>query len=288
MNKGRFFAGALILAALVVGFMIGRLDFRRASSYRYVPAVKSIILPKVVKKKAAASIAQAALPIISKKFKRPKVAVVMDDFGYNASDMDDFFAAGYPITLSILPNQKYSARIAEQAHSRGYEVILHLPLEASKDDVKEEPGTIRTSMSDSEITAILNDELASTPHIDGVSNHMGSKATEDRRVMSTVAGVLKKKKMYFFDSLTSRKSVAREASIDAGIRYGRRDIFLDIPNDPSYIEKQLLALRKMAFVKGSAIAVCQDRHNTIFVLKKMMPLLADDGIDFVFLSELVK
>jgi len=288
MKKGRFFAGALILAALIVGFMIGRLDFRRAPSYRYVPAVKSIVVPKIVKKKAAVAIAQTPLPEISKKFKNPKVAVVMDDFGYNASDMDDFFAAGYPITLSILPNQRYSEKIAREAHSRGYEVILHLPLEASKDDVKEEPGTIRTSMNDSEITSLLNIELASTPHIDGVSNHMGSKATEDRRVMSTVAGVLKKKKMYFFDSLTSRKSVAREASIDAGIRYGRRDIFLDIPNDPSYIEKQLLALRKMAFAKGSAIAVCHDRHNTISVLKKMMPLLAEDGINFVFLSELVK
>jgi len=284
----KVFGIGMFAAALIIGFIIGRSDFRRAPAYKYAPAVKKIVPKVAVKKKIPAAAVSMALPEISKKFKKPRVAIVMDDFGYNNNDMDDFFAAGYPITLSILPDQRYSAKIAEEAHSRGYEVILHLPMEASKNDVKEEPGTIRSSMSDSEIVSLLKSEIASTPYIDGVSNHMGSKATEDKRVMSIVAGELKKNKMYFFDSLTSGRTVAREASEAAGIRYGRRDIFLDLPNDPAYIEKQLLALRKIAFAKGAAIAVCHDRHNTIFILKKMMPIMADDGIEFVFLSELVK
>lgn len=287
MNKRHLFIVAVILAILAIGFMLGRSGVGRAPSYKYAPVSKKIA-PKAVRKKIPAAIVSPVLPEVLKKFKKPRVAIVMDDFGYNAGDMEEFFAAGHPITLSILPNQRYSVKIAQEAHSRGYEVILHLPLEASKKDVKEEPGTIRTSMSDSEIISRLENELSGTPYIDGVSNHMGSKATEDMRVMSIITRELKKKSMYFFDSLTSKRSVAREASRDAGIRYGRRDIFLDIPNDIAYVEKQVLELRRIAFRRGTAIAVCHDRHNTMAVLKKMMPSMADDGIEFVFLSELVK
>ena len=287
MKKERLLIAFMILAAFIIGFMFGRSEFRRAPSYKYVTEVKKIV-PKAVKKKAPTAIVSPVLPEVLKKNKNPKVAIVMDDFGYNTNDMGEFFSAGHPITLSILPNQPYSAKIAEEAHSHGYEAILHLPMEASVKDVKEEPSTIKTSMSDAEIASRLKEEIAAVPYIDGVSNHMGSKATEDKRVMSAVARELKKKGMYFFDSLTSKRSVAREASKEAGIRYGRRDIFLDIPNDPIYIEKQILELRRMAFARGTVIAICHDRHNTISILKRMMPSMADDGIEFVFLSELVK
>ena len=134
---------------------------------------------------------------------------------------------------------------------------------------------------------MLEQEIAEIPGLKGVSNHQGSKATEDKATMSIVIGDLKKRGLYFFDSLCTSKSVCREVAKSAGVAYAKRDMFLDDINSPESIEKEILSLRKLAYKKGSAIAICHDRKTTIFVLRKMMPLLADDGIVFVKLSDMV-
>lgn len=270
-----------VILAMAVGFMLGRSrPVKPEKKERHAPVVKKAERRPVAQKKVA------ALPAITKKVSNPRIAIVLDDFGYNTADMEDFFDIGEPITLSVLPNLPYSSKTAEMAHSRGYEVILHLPLEPKGSGVQEEPSTIRSSMTDQEILAILKKELDGIPYIKGVSNHMGSKCTEDVRVMSVIMAELKKRGLFFFDSLTSEKSVCREAARKAGVLYARRDIFLDIPNDPPYIDKKMMEMRKMAFSRGTAIAVGHYRRNTIAALKRFLPLMADEGVRFVYISEL--
>jgi len=249
------------------------------------PAPKYIIAKR---KAAAVSIKKKApaLPPIIKKVKQPQVAIVMDDFGYNMNNIEEFFAIKQPITLSILPDLAYSTKIAETAHSHGYEAILHLPLEPHRKDVRQEIDTIKSGMGKNEIIARLRKEMETVPYIVGVSNHMGSKSTEEKGLMITIFEELKKKGLYFFDSLTSRESVCSQAAKLTGIRYARRDLFLDNSEDIPYIEKQMMTLRKTAFAHRKVIAVCHDRKNTIATLAKFMPLMARDGIRFVYLSEL--
>ncbi|MFH0764454.1 MAG: divergent polysaccharide deacetylase family protein [Candidatus Omnitrophota bacterium] len=239
--------------------------------------------PKIAEKKAA----KVTAPV-PKAAKRAKVAIVMDDFGYNMNDLDTLFSINEPITLSILPSLRYSKTIAEYARGRGYEVILHLPLEPHRKDVKEEADTIRSGMADTEIVSRLAKEIESVPGASGVSNHMGSKSTEDKELMAAIFRYLKNRRLYFFDSLTSEKSVCRETAEAAGLKYARRDIFLDNTDRREYIEKQLAALKRMALRKGRAIAVCHDKKFTIAALAKMMPQMAKDGIEFVTLSDMVR
>lgn len=276
MSSKRFFIiiSAVILAAAVF------------TAWRYYTAGKAA--PKKLKPAAPAVKKEAALPVIEKKVSVPKVAIVMDDFGYNMNNVEDVIAINKAVTFSVLPDLKYSAEIAKLACSRGYEVILHLPLEPGRKDVKEEVNTIRSAMNDKDVIAQLDRELASVPGASGASNHMGSRSTEEKPLMTLILAHLKNKGLYFFDSLTSEKSVCRELAASIGIRYAQRDMFLDNSGDTAYIEKQLLALRKLAFRRGCAIGVCHDRKNTVAVLRKMMPKIAKDGIHFVFLSELVK
>ncbi len=268
---------ALVLLAATVGFII----WRNLQVTKKIPTPKKIVSAPAVKKKPE------RIPARLKKFPHPKVAIVMDDFGYNMSNLETFFSIKKPITLSVLPGLRYSAQIADLARARGYEVILHLPLEAHRKDVVEEVDTIRTGMSDGSVLIRLRKEISEVPGLSGVSNHMGSKATEDKQLMPVIFAELKKDKLYFFDSLTSQKSVCREAAKEMGLRYARRDMFLDNSTEAPYIEKQLLELEKFAFRNGKAIAVCHDRKNTVKVLAKFMPEMARDGVEFVFLSEMV-
>ena len=278
-NKWYLVIAAAVAVVFAIGFMLGRMG--------PVPKYKRLIPAKKITA-AAPEVKKPALPKITKKFVKHKISIVIDDLGYNTNNLEKFLKIGEPITLSILPNERYSAKVAETAHSRGYETILHLPLEPKDGTVKEEPDTIKSSMSDDEITSSLKEELDSVPHINGVSNHMGSKGTEDRHLMSVIFAELKRRGFFFFDSLTSGDSVCREVAGSAGIRYARRDVFLDIPDDPPSIEKKILETRRLAFRKGFAAAIGHDKRNTVTALEKLMPAMAAEGVEFVYISDLVK
>ena len=58
-----------------------------------------------------------------------KIAIVIDDWGYNVNNLSILDQIQYPLTAAILPNLNYSRQVAEELHSRGLEVILHLPME---------------------------------------------------------------------------------------------------------------------------------------------------------------
>lgn len=239
----------------------------------------SVVKPKVL---------VAPLPVEAKRYMGPKIAIVLDDFGYTKSNYELLTAIKEPITLSILPGLRYSDYIASQARAKGYEVILHLPLESERSDVPEETGTIRAGMSQGAVNSRLAKELSTIPGAVGVSNHQGSKSTSERNTMAPVFTYLKKNDLFFFDSMTSPKSVCKDLASDIGIPYARRDIFIDNSNDPDAIEAQLYALEKLALKKGQAIAIGHDRKNTIIVLRRMIPRLKEKGIMIVPLSELVK
>ncbi len=254
--------------------------------WRFTHMPKPIVIRKRVAAKAA--VKKEGLPQIQKKFSNPKVAIVVDDFGYNMNDLDKLFAAEEKVTFSILPNLPFSRRVAELASKKGYEVILHLPLESNDKTAPVEVGTIKTDMNEKDVNLLLEKDIASVPGLSGVSNHQGSKATEDKLLMTLILRKLKNRSLYFFDSLVTNRSVCREIANTIGVPYAKRDMFLDNANSQDYIEKQILILRRFAFRKGSAIAICHDRKNTIAVLNKLMPELSADGITFVSLSDMVK
>ena len=228
-----------------------------------------------------------ALPAVEKVFARPKIAIVVDDFGYSRNNISAFLALKQPITFSILPSERFSSEVAGLAKSRGFETMLHLPLEAEGPDVPEEADTIKVGMSEREVLLRLEKDLASVPGIDGVNNHQGSKATADTAVMTTVIRRLKQKGLFFLDSVTTPKSVGIAVAKSFGIRYAKRDIFLDNSNNTAAIEKQLAALKALAFKRGRAIAICHDRKNTAAVLARIMPQMEREGIEFVKMSDLV-
>lgn len=271
----------IISAAVLLLFLVSVLTHWHSVRQRRAGPVKIRFAEKAAKKRLP-------IPPEAKRADRPKVAIVIDDFGYNKNNLEGLFAIDLPVTLSVLPGLRYSSEIAAIASSRGYEVILHLPLEAWNKEKREEVHTIKSGMTEEEAVRTLDMAIAGVPGLKGVSNHMGSKATEDRQLMSIILKRLKERGLYFFDSLTSSKSVCRDVARPLGLPCARRDIFLDNSNDPAGIEKQLEALRKRAFRYGRAIAICHDRKNTIKALAKAMPEMVRDGIEFVPLSKMVR
>lgn len=222
-----------------------------------------------------------------RKEPKGKIAIVLDDWGYNLNQLEEIERLRYPITVSVLPHLSYSQQISRELHDRGYEVILHLPMEPTE-KYRLEKNTILVSMDGSRVSTLVRESIASISHPVGASNHMGSKATTDAQLLKAVFKELKRRKMYFLDSYVTAGSVCKSTATDMKIKFAKRDIFLDNKQDADYIKKQLYKLKAKARLQGYAIGVGHDRPLTLKVLKETMPELEKEGYKFVFVSELVK
>lgn len=236
------------------------------------------------------SIAQApALSMVPgpQTAERGKVAIILDDFGYSTKNLQLLSEIKYPLTLSILPNLTYSKKVALWAKGHSLDSILHLPLEPYEKNGNLEQNTILTSMNRQKVEKILKNDLDSVPGIKGISNHMGSKATEDEKLMKIIFEELKRRNLFYIDSLATNKSVCKELAKDMKLKYAQRNIFLDNENNEEYIKGQLKKLEYEAKALGFAIGIGHDRPKTIAALKEIMPEMANSGIEFIYVSEIV-
>lgn len=150
------------------------------------------------------------------------------------------------------------------------------------------PGVIVRSQTDQEIAQTLAGDLASVPGAVGVNNHMGSAATADARVMRTVLKELSARGLFFLDSRTTDATVALEVARSAGVRVASRRVFLDSVATREAIEASLEELLRHARSEGFAVAVGHPYPETLAMLERELPLLAEKGVKLVRVAELVK
>jgi len=220
---------------------------------------------------------------------RGKIAIVIDDLGPNLALARQFLALDYQLTFSILPFYTYSKEIALEAHSRGREVMLHLPLEPlNNEGYKPEKGFLFILMDGEKLRDRLRENISAVPHIRGVNGHMGSKFTGDRRSMEIVLGELKNRGLFFLDSLTTGKSVGSSVAHDIGMQFSKRDLFLDRELAGKTIEERIIQLSELSKKRGHAIGIVHPYPDTVNALQKMLPLLLSEGVEVVPVSQVIK
>jgi len=216
-----------------------------------------------------------------------RIAIVIDDWGYHLDNLAIAGGIKQRLTCAVLPGLKNSREVAEGLHKFGHEVILHLPMEP-KGKLKLEKNTIALTTPRKEVRRILNKDLSEIIFAKGVSNHMGSRLTEDMKQCEIVMLEVKKRRLYFLDSFVTAKSVCGKLAKKIGVRFAKRDVFLDNRDDPESIKTQLRELKNLAHTHGIAVGIGHDRKNTLLALKEMLPQLAKEGYQFVFVSEIAR
>lgn len=219
---------------------------------------------------------------------RAKVAIIIDDMGYKKEIFDQIANLDIPIAISILPFLPYSQMIAEEGKEKGMTILLHLPMEPHGAGIDPGTGAIFTTMDEQEIKEKVIANLDDISNIDGVNNHMGSKATEDSYTMKIVLKELKKRNLFFVDSKTSPDSIGYELSKKMGISAAQRNVFLDNEQDLGYIRNQVIALKDLALLNGHAIAIGHPHNNTVAILHEIKTMLQPEGVEIVKLKELLE
>jgi polysaccharide deacetylase 2 family uncharacterized protein YibQ len=116
---------------------------------------------------------------------------------------------------------------------------------------------------------------------------MGSLLTTKADSMKWVMETLKGRSLFFIDSLTSPKSVAKKTAQDYGLETVSRDVFLDNIRTEQAIDKQFSRLIKLARKHGSALAIGHPYPETMAYLKQRLNHLEQDGVRLVRLSDLL-
>jgi len=220
--------------------------------------------------------------------KPPRVAIIIDDLGYDRHMAEKLIDLNAPLTLSILPHSPHQESIARLAHDRGLEVMLHLPMEPVEyPEINPGPGVLLAAMGPDELLRVLEEDLAAVPHAQGVNNHMGSRLTARSEQMYQVFSVLKRHGLFFIDSRTTNESVCRSSARLFQIPFTQRDVFLDHNHDAAFIRKQIRELVRIAQLKGEAVGIAHPHSTTYAILKEELPALRQQ-VEIVPVSRLVR
>lgn len=254
------------------------------------------------------SLAALAFLLVAAAPPKPRVAVVIDDFGltYPKDEPDDaWMKLPFPLTFADMPVSPRTTRVAEETKAAGKELIIHYPfdkyqkLELPKDHVSE--ADLKS------VTALLDKAFRQIPGPVGLNNHQSYRGTMNRPMMEAFMKLLKPRGVYFLDSHVSPKSVAYEEAKKAGIPTAVNGIFLDgtheakarkkspaelaaaIAKDKAVCVHWLRYIAAEARRKGSAVAIGHHYYRgTYECLADEVPKLQAEGIEFVFASQAVK
>jgi polysaccharide deacetylase 2 family uncharacterized protein YibQ len=240
--------------------------------------------------KAAADRKDAAEPALPGRdaSHRGDIALILDDVGFDHQPLAGAMALDPNVNFAILPNSENALAAAGKLHGGGFELLCHLPMEPIGYPKKSPgPNAVLTSMSDEEIARTTRVNVEAIPHIRGVNNHMGSLATSDRRVMTSVLTALPKG-LYFIDSRTAGTSIAGKLAREMDIPTASRSVFLDDVQNESAVRQQLARLADAAQSHGVAVGIGHMYPVTMKVLTEEVPRLRAGGFRFVRASQAVR
>ena len=218
------------------------------------------------------------------------IAIIIDDLG-------DRYEAGRRVidlpgalTYAFLPHTPYARYLAERAHRRGKEVMLHLPMQPVNPHQRMGQGGLVLDMSERALLDTLRRDLAAVPHVRGINNHMGSLLTRHPGHMAWLMQGIRQQApgLYFVDSVTSRGSVAKQLANEYLVPTARRDVFLDADTKPAAIHRQFDRLLRLARKTGTAIGIAHPYSSTLAVLEERMEHLARTGVQLIPMSAMIE
>jgi len=218
----------------------------------------------------------------------PKIAIIIDDLGWQLAAAERAIALPGPVSCAVLPQTPNGSVIAIKAHAKGKEVLLHLPMQAMSRNAQPEAGDLTLDMGRRSFAAAFAANLNAVPHAIGINSHRGSLLTRHPgHMLWLMEEIAAREGLFFVDSYTTHLSVALSIAKESGIAARKRDVFLDADPAPAAIAQEFERLKLLARERGVAIAIGHPYPATLSFLEKALPQLEKEGFRLVGIRELV-
>ncbi|WP_426334483.1 divergent polysaccharide deacetylase family protein [Paenibacillus silvae] len=220
-----------------------------------------------------------------------RMAIIIDDMGNDMKGTAEILNMPVKLTVAVMPFLQTTKKDAAAAHEKGMDVIVHMPMEPKKGRPEWlGPGAITSNLTDEQVRERVEKAIDDVPYAIGMNNHMGSKITSDKRIMSIVLDVCRERGLFFVDSRTNFRSVVGELAAAKNMPPVGNDIFLDDQNSKAHIRKQLHLAAQHAVDKKSCVVIGHVGHtgmNTSAVIRESISGLQNQ-VQFVGISDLVR
>jgi len=243
------------------------------------------------------SVVHQAKPVRQKKsvrsvppVRQKQIFLVIDDAGLKIQQAEQFLEIPISMTIAIMPHRRVCREVDQLVQQDPLkEVILHQPMEANRSSANPGRGAIYDQMGKKEVVLILEDNLLTVPNAVGINNHMGSRVTENDRIIKRVLSFCQSRKLFFLDSKTSYNSVVPNVAKEMNVHVEQRHVFLDIVHERSAIEKAWQQTIQKAKKNGYVVVIGHAwSKDTADVIRESYQVLQKKGYTFHRLSELYK
>ena len=178
----------------------------------------------------AKACSQPRLEMTAEDTIKPKMAIVIDDFGYDRQGVKEMLDLDCTLTCAIMPALEFTEADAKDAHEKGHEVILHMPMEAYGNLPLSWYGPLYVANNDTKEEAYnkVSQALNSLPYVNGMNIHMGTALSHNKVLMKEIMRCTKERGMVFLDSRTIEGSICKEVAEEIDAPFLERDIFLEV------------------------------------------------------------
>lgn len=214
----------------------------------------------------------------------PIIAIVIDDLGHSEREFARVLSLGVTMTLAFLPYTERAPEFARYAREKGFEILVHMPMEPMDSSADPGPNALLIDLSEDDLKRRLAHNLSRFSGFVGINNHMGSKFSQHRWAMSLVLAELESRGLLYLDSVTVATTVGVSLAEASRMPHASRDVFIDSLADQNFIEGQLKLLERVARNSGRAVAIAHPRAETIDALESWLPKAHKRGFRFVPIS----
>jgi hypothetical protein len=216
---------------------------------------------------------------------KPRLALIIDDFGASLTHAKLFLELNIPITFAILPRLPMSEESASLIHSQGHEIMLHQPMEPRDRSLSPGPGALYVGDEPTKISNIMIENISSVPFATGMNNHMGSRFTAAPREMLETLQVIKDRGLFFVDSLTTGDSKGYKTAKTLHLPATSRDVFLDNRVEESAIVRQLQQLKGIALRHSYAVGIGHPFIETSRAIRQFLKGVKETDFELVHISD---
>jgi polysaccharide deacetylase 2 family uncharacterized protein YibQ len=160
------------------------------------------------------------------------------------------------------------------------------PFPKTKDDLTTQ--LIMVHYSDDKIRSILRESVQNIPQFKGICNYHGGRVLDDSHAMNIICDEIKKVNGYLVISTASRKSNAPAVAREQNLPYIEVDFSFSANQTGPGITDSLRLCAILAQKKGTLLVKGHPTPQFIIALKQALPIFEDNGIQLVYVSELIK